>query len=258
MKVSSNRTIPQVIGDELQEVQNLLNEVAGALHFPLNSLVHAQIQSAQPYVRASVVLATACTNDVDEPLRSQRIHLAAALETLYVALNVHKSLLTSSVESLALAEKSTDGTTQQLGGDTEIAQTDKLVMGSTILAGDYCFSRSAAMATKTGDPVVVDIFSEALKRVSEDHLRSIFDESVFSPTEDETLLLAGVQTSAQLLQLPEAVNEALTVLCKQLTKTLNSEVGGRVELLDTLDTYSPLLSSLQTTRWREIIVWLTA
>ena len=66
------------------------------------------------------------------------------LEMLFVAHSIHGLLLTAVREGM-----------------------DKSVMGSTILAGDYCFSHSAVLATGTESPQVVAIFAQALKTVSE-------------------------------------------------------------------------------------------
>lgn len=256
MNLSTHRLPPQVIHDELQAVQALLVEVAEALHFPLNRLVDSQIQGAKPFVRAAVVLATACNNDSDELLKTQRINLAAALEMLHVALNVHKSLLIPAESSVAQNGSVVRPASDPSNDSAELEKMDKMVMGSTILAGDYCFSRSAAMATQTGDPLIVDIFSEALRRVSEEHLRSIFDESSFSHTEDETLLLAGIQTSAQLIGAPAAMADALTELCTQLLDILHADSRQSGPLLDSLDSHKSTLSETQLTRWREMVTWL--
>lgn len=265
MNLLADQLPPTIIKDELLEVQSLLNEVAKVLHFPLNNLVHTQIERAEPFVRATVVLATACKDDVadsapSELLRSQRIYLASALEMLYIALNVHKSLLNFPVGDLStngvMVRTEKRPNAEQEVEHAELAQTDKLVMGSTILAGDYCFSRAAAMATKTGDPLIVDTFSGALKRVSEEHLRSIFDSSAFAPNEDETLLLAGIRTSSQLIQASEPAEATLTSLCRQLVQTLSSQDNNGDPLLNTLGTKPSMLSEIQIARWRELVQWL--
>ena len=60
------------------------------------------------------------------------------METLRLALGVHTQLL--------LAESP--------------AAIDRSLLGSTVLAGDFCFSRAAGLAAKTGSPVIVDLFAD--------------------------------------------------------------------------------------------------
>ena len=113
-------------------------------------------------------------------MRSQRIYLGAALEVLYVALGVHTHLL---------------------GNDVARSPLGRSLLGSTILAGDYCFSRAADLAVRTQSPVVVEIFAQALKRVSEGHLRQLFQPERERFDENADLLHAGVVAAGALIGL---------------------------------------------------------
>lgn len=261
MKFTCEQISPE-INTELQAVHQALIDVAEALYFPLNNLVHEEIRKAEPFTRAAVVLATACNDDSHAILRDQRINLAAALEMLYIALNIHKLLLSSTTPNHSVNGKAEH---EQISHSIEesiimeeptVEQSDKVVMGSTILAGDYCFSRSAALATKTGNPEVVNIFSEALKNVSEEHLRSIFNESSLFKQEDETLVLAGVQAATTLIDAPSETTIFLKRISSRLIKHLSLTDTRPDLLLDELATHKQVLSDSQLIRWREIISWL--
>ncbi len=204
---------------ELQAVHDMLARAAEELGSPLGALVRAQIKRAQPLVRAALVLTVAVSpNDTAQAtppdpasmtqtsgeanfaLRERRIHLAAALEMLHVALNVHRLLVTAAM-------------TERPGSDDAL---DRSLVGSTILAGDYCFSRAAQMAARTDHPGVVAIFAQALQNVSEGLLRSQFSSALSSsvrPEFDETreLLRSGAQAAGALVGMSEsASNEAIS------------------------------------------------
>ncbi len=163
--------------EEMNAVRQLLDESGAALEMPLRALVEAQIEQSRPEIHAAVVLATAVAAAADDgALRQQRINLAAALEMLYVALNVHKLLLRD-----------------------DPTPADKSLLGGTILAGDYCFSQAANLAVKTNHAQVVTIFSEALKETSEGNLRYLFAEAAPRFSEHQALCRSGVQAGAALV-----------------------------------------------------------
>jgi geranylgeranyl pyrophosphate synthase len=150
---------------EIDEVQSTLLAATADLTSPLGDLVRAQIRRSQPPICGAVVLAVAQPAvDAGAPAaedgsRRKRIVLAAALEMLHVALNVHRLLVNA-----ALRE-------QQSAGEISL---DPSFIGSTILAGDYCFSRAAQMAAQTDHARVVAIFALTLQTVSEGLLREQF------------------------------------------------------------------------------------
>ena len=181
------------LDQELAAVYRKLTDASDALASPLQQLVRAQIDQAAPYVRAGVVL-SAGINEKDTPrLRHRRIQLAAALEMLFVAHNIHGLLLTPYAEEM-----------------------DRSVMGSTILAGDYCFSHAAVLAAGTESPPVVAIFAQALKTVSEGNLRHLFEE-LDDYDENGELFNAGVEAAAILADLPAKEKESLLDFCKALS-----------------------------------------
>ena len=163
------------LDQELAQVTDILQEIAGELDEPLNQLVVSQIRRASPHRRAGVVLAFGAGEQDDDPQRMRRISLAAALEMLYIAQRVHHLLLQQQTEAM-----------------------DKSLMGSIILAGDFCFSRAADLAVRTENPDIVQVFSDALKRLSENNLRTLFDQDTQQMQRDGELLVSGIEAALLL------------------------------------------------------------
>ena len=191
---------------EIDEVQGTLLSATTDLTNPLGELVRGQIKRAQPPICGATVLAVSylAGNAAEKSdLRRKRILLAAALEMLNIALNVHRLLVNA-----ALAEP-------QPNGDDAL---DRAFIGSTILAGDYCFSRAAQLAAQTDHPRVVATFSLALQTVSEELLREQFHSGNGSGSYDETrqLLQSGALAAAQLVGLPEAEQQNAVALSREL------------------------------------------
>ncbi len=189
-----NAAARQQFETELNQVEQRISDEIAELFAPFSQMVTAQLRHSRPLLRAGVVLATGVGDPDDATLREQRINLAAALEMLHLAINVHILL----------------------GGAISGDSPNPSLLGSTILAGDYCFSRSAGLAVRTGDQQVVELFSNALKRVSEGHLRRLFDATGEPYNEDRELFRAGAEAATLLARWPESAR---------------SQVMGRVEAL---------------------------
>lgn len=217
---------------ELAQVEQRINEEIADLFPPFSQMVAAQLQRSQPLMRAAVVLATGVAAEDNDALREQRINLAAALEMLHLAINVHILL------------------SETVGEDAP----NLSLLGSTILAGDYCFSRSASLAVRTGDQKVVEIFSDTLKRVSEGHLRWVFDSAGEPYNEDRELLLAGAEAAAQLARWPaKAYSQA-----RRFVESLADCPAGAPSQADRSDEPSRSLSVTQRERWLAFLDWCTA
>lgn len=220
--------------EELKAVQVNLAQVFDTLYPPLLGLVRSQIQQAQPHLRAAIVLATAVAADPageSAALRQKRIDLASALEMLYVALQVHELLLKSSAQDIH---------------DT----IDKSVMGSTILAGDTCFSHAALLAARTDSPQVVAIFSQALQTISEKQLRNLFfqqdGKSSFDPSRE--LFEAGLQAASVLADLNAGVMSQL----EQMVDTIYAQVlHNHLPSSDGAST----LDQVHWERWQALVAW---
>ncbi|MDI9546707.1 MAG: hypothetical protein QM346_03800 [Chloroflexota bacterium] len=137
---------------ELDAVRQYLDAAAAEIVSPLSELVSARIRAAAPHLYAAFVLAAAYNQQDDSCSMQTRVSLAAALEMLSVALSIHQLLAVSTATDL-----------------------DKSLIGSAILAGDYCFGRAARLAAQTDNPRIVALFSTALQDISENNLRVLFD-----------------------------------------------------------------------------------
>lgn len=248
---------------EMQLMRAELQTTVMALDMPLRGLVQARVNTLWPEMRAAIVLAAGVpagdNTDADqdqvekcEQVRAQRVHLAAALEMLAAAMSIHKLLL----------------------GD-EAADLDKSVLGGTILAGDYCFSCSAAMAVKTENPEVVKLFSEALKRVSEGNLRDIFVPSQKGNSAPEPLISTGQARDLGApfnddLEFFRAGVIAATVLAEQpvdsaqptldfVNRLANAQHRKGDTPANNQATLYALIADLpvhQRPRWRHLLIWL--
>ncbi|CAN5625214.1 hypothetical protein BH10CHL1_BH10CHL1_50200 [soil metagenome] len=178
--------------NELEQVKSQLMAAADELYSPLSDLVRSQLRRTTPLVHAVIVLTAGVGAPDTAELREKRIWLAAALELLYVALHIHQMLLT------------------KLAANSQ-SSPDKSWLGSIILAGDYCFSRSATLAAQTNSPEVVMIFANALKTVNEGHLRQHFTQEWSDFDENQRLFEAGAQAAATLVTQDQA---SITELAK--------------------------------------------
>lgn len=185
---------------ELAAVEQELQGALAGLYTPLADLTQAQFQRARPLLRAALVLAAGVGAPDEERLRQQRLSLAAAQEMLFIALSIHKLLLTHPSEP--------------------IDEQQKTLMGGIILTGDYCFSRSAIMAAQTDHVQVVELFSQALKAISEGILRNFFANREATTNgappnvttlydERRDLFVSGVQAAAVLAVLPSTMRNDL-------------------------------------------------
>jgi octaprenyl-diphosphate synthase len=189
---------------EIAEVQSTLLVATTDLTNPLGDLVRAHIKRAQPPICGAVVLAVSTLLAPDDnDLRRKRVVLAAALEMLHIALSVHRLLVNAANRE------------QKAGGEEPL---DRTFIGSTILAGDYCFSRAAELAAHTDHPQVVATFALALQAVSEGLLREQFDPQGAIDAYDETrqLLESGALAAAQLAGHTPAQQRAAVAMSQQL------------------------------------------
>ena len=214
---------------ELAEVEQYLHDAIAELFPPFRQMVATQFRSSHPLHRAGVVLAAGVAAPDHSTTRSQRIYLAAALEMLHLAISVHIMLADTAASDPA----------------------NRSLLGSTILAGDYCFSRSASLAVRTGNATVVEIFSDALKRVSEGHLRHIFTPTAGDYNEDRELFAAGAHAAMELASTPARARREIMSLVTTLTESANLPSAAT----DTLQTFGSLLDRNQLERWRAFLRW---
>jgi len=244
--------------NELKQVESLLFSVLDGLYPPLSSIARTAVRTAIPLRRAALILAVAVPGYDSTPstqqalspelLRERRILLAAALEMLSIALGIHSNLLSESHTS----------------NDHSL---DKSVMGSTILTGDYCFSRAAWLAAQTESPVVVDLFSQALKVASEGLLRlqmhpTATDRAAETPLADANtpsnpppfnadyeLAIASVHASAHLANLGVTSIEVALALAPRFVHV--PPAGDHLPFAQLND-----CSAAQRLRWQAALAWL--
>lgn len=189
---------------EMAAVERELQAALVDLNPPFRQLAQRQLRESYPLLRAGVVLATAVSEPDSERLQTRRIDLAAALEMLYLALGIHTGLL---------------------GGQGNDQAPERSLLGSAILAGDYCFSRAAALAVRTDSATVVEIFARALRRVSEGHLRGLLDAVSADYDEQEELFASGVAAAGELAALTPAQLAANQVQGSALARTVRDPLA---------------------------------
>jgi hypothetical protein len=211
--------------------QELLNALAD-LRPPFSRLVQSQWKRIHPLVRGAVVLSAGVGAPDSIELRAQRICLGAAIEMLHLALGIHTRLLPTP-------------------GDNP--ETDRSILGSAILAGDYCFSRAAALAVRTGSAAVVDLFAQALQRVSEGYLRHSFGQEAQPFDENSEFFVSGISAAGSLAHYsPEALMDAAE-LGAQVAAGIHN---GGLSLLQVPVTFQNLLDVQQVARWQALVTWL--
>jgi geranylgeranyl pyrophosphate synthase len=227
---------------EMRDVEAILYSAIDDLGGPLAEVVRARLPYIFPLRRGALTLTAGVKVDSESDNRSQRIQLAAALEMLYLALNVHQLLLTAGVAH----------TTHGRGANEanpllEEIQPDKSVIGSTILAGDYCFSRSAQMAAHTQNPSVVALFAQALQIISEGLLRQVFHQEEPPFDVQQALSRSGILAAVELATLDEQAKTAATELASDMvaTGTLSAQSTGLMAQLPAY--YQP--------RWFALVEW---
>jgi octaprenyl-diphosphate synthase len=231
---------------EIHEVQSTLLAATTDLIRPLGDLVRAQIKRSQPPICGATVLAVSMPNEStpeDTDLRRKRILLAAALEMLHVALNVHRLLVNAT----------RDGQYETEQQENHESLLDRSFIGSTILAGDYCFSRAAQMAAQTDHPRVVATFSTALQTVSEELLREQFHTGNGSYDEIVDLLQSGAHAAALLVDLPENEQQQAVALSQELAARWTlGQLGKRSSERQTTTIHTDTLPP----SWQALYHWL--
>lgn len=216
---------------EQELVAGLVEEELADLPHGLAQLVRSEMSEER--VLAGVVLASAAPAHDSAEALSRRVALAAGLELLQIALNIHRLLLRPSRP------------------DT----IDSYLLGGTILAGDFCFSRAAVLAARTSHPTVVSVFAELLMELSQAKLRGLIgDACAFqdggSAGERSSLFRGGAQAGGLLAGLSERKRTSVADFAARLSRCpgqAEEEPFGRSE-----DALARVLPSHQRERWRTL------
>lgn len=221
------------LSEEQDVVASLLDEALSDLPEGLLQFVHGELTGEQ--ILAGVVLASAAPERDSAEALSRRAALAAALELLQIALRIHRLLLTK----------------EQPGA------IDSFLLGGTILAGDYCFSRAAVLASLTHHPQVVRVFAELLKEVSQANLRRVIDgECVDSEEhradEREALFHSGALAGVLLAGLGEEEQETVANYASRLSRRNPGDAGLNPEAVSD-ETRVGELPQFQRDHWRAVV-----
>ena len=218
---------------ELAQVEQTLQSALEGLQAPFSQFVIGQMRQMLPLTRAAVVLTGGLAVVDRVELRRQRIDLAAAQEMLFLALRIHMRLV---------------------GQGVAADDQSRSILGSTILAGDFCFSRSAEMAVRTENPAVVEIFAETLKRVSEGHLRLLFTPNSAPFDEASELFDAGMHAAGVLAGLAAPT----LVAARAQARVLASADLAQTSKINLDKNLTEKLSPQQWGRWLALLGWLQA
>lgn len=227
--------IGEALQAELKLVAEKLDGAVADLPDGLAQFVRSEL--AENQVLAGVVLASAAPVRDTADDTSRRVALAAALELLQIALNIHRLLLKP----------------EQTGS------IDSFLLGGTILAGDYCFSRAAVLAAETEHPQVVTVFAELLQQVSQANLRRVIskDGDVRKPAsvgEREALFHSGASAGVLLAGLSEEEQEIVVLYATCLGRQRVSD--GTSTFVDKAEEIFDSLPSSQKERWRALVASL--
>ena len=213
--------------------QELLNALTD-LRPPYSRLVASELKRMHPLVRGAVVLAAGVAEPDPEELKAQRIYLGAAVEMLHLALSIHTRLLPSPDSS---------------------QEVDRSILGSAILAGDFCFSRAAGLAVRTNSATVVDVFAQALQRVSEGHLRHSFTANERPFDENRELFASGISAAGSLAGYTPATMGVALVIGAQVADALRDADPASLYLPSDCEN---VLAPLQCARWQALFDWVHA
>ncbi len=179
--VESN--LERLLGDDLELVRKTIQERTQT-NYPM---VDGVLADAIPehFPRAIITLGVSRLGHSEQ---KKRVALAAAIEMLHLAVNVHDFIPR---------------------GDVAQTEQNRVLMGSAVLIGDYCFGQASTLAATTGKPEVVAAFSDALARLSERRVVTLI-ETPYQPHADSAILYAyAAEVGALLVGLPHPLRYAL-------------------------------------------------
>lgn len=175
--------LEKVLGDDLALVRERLQKASQSGYPLVDDFL--QEHWHETYPRAIIVLGTCRLGQT--PVE-KRVALAAAIELLHLAATIH------------------DGIPR---GHLQRDRDTRMMLGMSILIGDYCFSKASALAAETENPAVVASFANALAQLAERRVVTL-EESPAMPHMDQAILYAAAaEAGALLVGLPLPVRYAL-------------------------------------------------
>lgn len=218
--------------EELAAVEQTVAAATETEHASLGEFIRHEATARTGSPLAGVILCAGLPAEDSPAARSARIHLAAAMVLLDVALALHKLLLLQPADADTL---------------------DKSLVGGTVLAGDYCFSQAAVAAARTGVPRVVAIFSELLMEVSETNLRHLFGEESAAPNEASSLYYSSGLAGAVLAGLDESAQQSTALFAAGLAAPHGSTAPDGDTVRQAASLLDGSVPAHQRGRWRLLL-----
>ncbi|NUQ36992.1 MAG: polyprenyl synthetase family protein [Caldilineales bacterium] len=198
-----------ILGDDLELVRQRIQQACRSAYPLLDDLIAAHLHTHYP--RAIIVLGTSRLGHTE---RSQRVALAAAIELLHLAMNVHDAIPR---------------------GEVERSERNRLLLGAAILVGDFCFSQASRLAAETESPAVVTAFADALARLSEQRVRHLLEAPQEAHRDDAVLYVAAAEAAALLVGLPRPIRYALREAAAAFGEVLTDSETALAEAIARLD-----------------------
>ena len=153
----------------LQQVEAKMKAVDAVILAPLANAFLDLIGSGGKRLRPALALLSAGMqgNHLTQPVQSQVLALAAAVEMLHTATLVHDDVI--------------DGALLRRGSPTLNALWSR---GSTVLAGKYMFGTAAHFSAETANLRVIRLFSDTLKVIVDGELHQLQDRYNFDQAKD--------------------------------------------------------------------------
>jgi octaprenyl-diphosphate synthase len=166
------------IDGDLQRVEEVFREELQSDHPFVDSLVKHGVRLGGKRLRpALLLLAARATGEV----RREHLALAAAVEMIHTATLIHDDVL--------------DEATMRRHLDTVNARWDN---ETSVLLGDYLFTRSLCLASSVGDAFACQTLGEASRAMCEGELRQVASRGNYALSEDEYLAIISGKTAALL------------------------------------------------------------
>ncbi len=192
-----------LLGEDLALVRQLIQERSQTNYPFVNDVLSDAMPAHLP--RAIITLGS---SRLGHATQESRVALAAAIEMLHMAVTVHELIPR---------------------GEIQVTEQQRMLMGSAILIGDYCFSQASSLAASTGSPAVVAAFSDALARLSERRVQTLLETPDQPHADDAILYAAAADVGALLVGLPKPLRYALREAAASFGEVLTDSETSVVE-----------------------------
>ncbi len=179
--VESN--LERLLGDDLALVRRTIQKTAQTSYPMVDEVLNDALPKHFP--RAIITLGASRLGHSEQ---KKRVKLAAAIELLHLAMMVHEYIPR---------------------GEVPLNEQNRMMTGSAILIGDYCFGQASILTAETGRPEVVAAFADALARLSAGRVKTLIEAPTQPFTDSAILYAAGAEVGALLAGVPRPIRFAL-------------------------------------------------